>query len=419
MNRKTSWWMSALVGAAMLLSGCIVTSPGRSGGSNDDDWTCSCIPFFILKSNGTLVTPIFGYADWDQHWCLPLWYCDNGTFYSLPYMQGSCAWHPSATWWFSPVSLSFGEYSRWDAKHNNNGIVLLGIAGWDWTDYDDYSYHRKGDCEHQWWLWPLVGHALKVAPEQRKDEKQNEVWNRRTTSSMWWLSGLAGWEHDHETLVSSRFYPFYGWKKDAYFWSLLGGCSDTELWATPLVCVNRQKNQLEGGWIFPFGSHERSRDYGEKVAMLNRLVEAEDLKGNVNAKTNQPPKLPAPHCSSDTAWFFLWDDNSSIASFGWNDYVAQTNKCLVEFRRKIGNKLLFDYQSTRGRRYNFEAEEKLVKEEKTTVNLLGALYQYEFRQNLRNTKVYKNHRVLWRLWNWEETDMGFYFDLFYIPICRP
>jgi len=381
--------------------------------SNDDEWnfltfgglagavgtakdyrSSWCFPLWYENNRGVFVTALFGYSP-ESLWCFPLWYRDSDRFISLAYSSGRDPCDKVDTWWASPGLLSWGSTDVRRSWTTRRGRILLGLGGWTDRVYDTHA-------SQAWWAWPLVGRT--------QDAHSTDTWL---------LSGLVGWESGKDALRESHVYPLYDWEKDDHLLTLLGGSSREDIWLTPLVGIRREKNKHEGGWVFPFWSHKKNRDFDENLARLDRPTLPDCIKVKVETRTNNEAKIEhrlwakGPKGRDETVWFLLSDNDRSFYTYCWNSYWnAMTNDCGVTFRQKVGNRLLLNYESERKMRYDLKTKAKLSDKEEAEASFLVWLYQYEYDRDRLTDAAYARHRVLWRLWDWEDDDGDVALDVF-------
>ena len=82
--------------------------------------------------------------------------------------------------------------------------------------------------------------------------------------------------------------------------------------------------------------------------------------------------------------------------------------------RKIerGNDLLFKYEREREVAFSAIDRTKESDEETTDVSLLVWLYNYSRETSRMDADTYTQHRVLWRLWDWERKNGDVSLDVF-------
>ena len=81
-------------------------------------------------------------------------------------------------------------------------------------------------------------------------------------------------------------------------------------------------------------------------------------------------------------------------------------------RHKLGNKLVFNHESKRKVCFDTATREKISDSEEGDTSLLMLLYNGERRSDRVKGTSYASHRVLWKLWDWEEEDGDVALDVF-------
>lgn len=375
------------------------TLGGLAGAGRDEDGCRSswCFPLWYENSRGVFATALFGRSP-EAGWCFPFWYKDKDCFITLPYSRGRKGGNPDDTWWASPGLLSWGGTDRGLYGTDHEGFFFLGLAGWNWNDYGNGAEWRKS---HSWWAWPFGGHS-----------------ERTRSSSSWLLSGLVGWERENGSLDECYAFPFFGWERDDSFLTVLGGWTRHEIWLTPLVGINRASSKYEGGWVFPIWSHGRTRGFDENWAKLDSPTLPENIAVDIEVTTNKEGVVSqrligrGPYCLDETTWLLLSDNNRSFDVFGRDYSGSETNSCRVLFRHKVGNKLMLNCNFRREIRYDLKTKAKISDEEESEVSFLVSLYCCERNADRMKGETYARHRVLWKLWDWEEQDGAVALDVF-------
>ena len=380
-----------------------------------------CFPLWYENNEGVLATTLFGYAK-DSRWVFPLWYHDEDSVISLLYASGRSHNDPDDTWWASPGLLSWGGRNvskRTDedgvekTSVYTKGRILLGLGGWE---YDNYS---SGNYSSENWIFPLYF----------RDVSSWDAGTNVTTKTSF-LCSLIGWKHttkDGEGLYESHVYPLYDWEyydeKYSHFYSILGGWSNDEAFVTPFVGFKRAKSKESGGWVFPIWSHTKDRDYDEMYAKLfNASVLPEEVKISSTEHTNKVGAVESVtwsadgrYRSNDTTWFLLADNHRSISVSGW-DWIdvnkTEVPEARITYRHKLGNILFLNYESEREANYDMRTREKVADEESAEGSFLVWLYQYDYARNRMKDETYRRHRVLWKLWDWEESNGDVSLDVF-------
>jgi hypothetical protein len=118
-------------------------------------------------------------------------------------------------------------------------------------------------------------------------------------------------------------------------------------------------------------------------------------------------------------WVEGTDNTDWLLLFSWHDrvrghlgYGSKTNA--YELTRKVtrGHWLLLNYEYERKAEFSAIDRTKKLDEETTETSFLVWLYNYKWNQGRRKNDTYAQHRVLWRLWDWEEKNGDVALDVF-------
>ena len=171
--------------------------------------------------------------------------------------------------------------------------------------------------------------------------------------------------------------------------------------------------------------HERNCDFDEKTGWLDgeRLTDAVRFWTGVstnrvwNKETNTFDMVESrrrrashvyAHNESDWLLLFPWNDRVN-GSLGCGD---RTNSYKLARTINRGNGLLLDYDYTRKTAFSALDRSKQSDEEESESSFLIWLYNYRRENDLMGGGVYTQHRVLWRLWDWEEKNGDVSLDVF-------
>jgi len=368
-----------------------------------EDYRCSwTFPLWYEDNTGLFTTLIYGRTH-DSHWVFPLWYKGEKAFVSPFYAQGEDG---GKSWWATPALLSWGGSNRSGKYEKDDGTILLGLGGWyRWED----TSHEYGN----WWAFPFIQRNWNIPREaDREPSCETQV-----------AGYLSGWETVGDELKSLYVFPLFGWGDDGSWLTLLGGqvnCNGTtNTLITPLVGITSGKRT--GGWVFPIWSHDEDVDFDEKVALIDSPTLPDCVEVNVFTNDNEKSGcfgktyLSGRYFrSADETVVLLHDARHSIFGFDRGDcwYDSPTNTYGISEHYKRGNVLLFNYESRRTVSYDLKTRSKLSDDENSEASLLLWLYQYECNRDCATDEEYTRHRVLWRLWDWEEADGDISLDVF-------
>jgi hypothetical protein len=176
--------------------------------------------------------------------------------------------------------------------------------------------------------------------------------------------------------------------------------------------------------VFPLFNYKRDADFEEKESWLAAAKMQEDIKiwtrietndvWNSTTKTHESVVGPKQHAdyvsASDTKTHLLvFDNDKSI--HGRMPYGG-TNRYEMTERHKLGNKLVFNHESNRKVCFDTATREKISDSEEGDTSLLMLLYNGEHRSDTAKGTSYTSHKVLWKLWDWEEENGDVALDVF-------
>ena len=185
-----------------------------------------------------------------------------------------------------------------------------------------------------------------------------------------------------------------------------------------------KSGRKEGGWMFPLFNYKKDADFDEKESWLDEAKLPESVKVWTRIETNKVwnfekkaheevvgPKQHADYVSAyDTKTHLLVFDNDKSV-YGCAPYGV-TNRYEMTERHKLGNKLVFNHESNRKTCFDTATREKISDSEEGDTSLLLLLYNGEHRADKAKGTSYASHRVLWKLWDWEEEDGDVALDVF-------
>jgi hypothetical protein len=313
-----------------------------------------------------------------------------------------------------PPLFSWGES---ETNGNWSSFFLMGFGG----------ATKRGSRVEQW-----------VYPLYNRDEYTSRGTNQ--VCKTYFLMNLAGWESKDGGVESSYFFPLYGWKKDKslltplFYWNSdgslftpLGGRTidgaTTNVYVTPLVKAT--SGEKTGGMVFPLWKHEKNCGFDEKADWLDgeRLTDSVRIwtaietnrvwnmeKKCYDSVTSSCRRATAVYSEDKTDWLLL---------FPWNDYVrgtlgycSRTNSYYLTRRINRGASLLCKYEWAREATYSALDRSKQSDTENSDASFLIWLYNYKHENDLMKADAYTQHRVLWRLWDWEEKNGDVTLDVF-------
>ena len=399
-------------------------------------------------------------------WMFPLYYRDSESFYTLLYGR-----NPRRRWLFplyfdgeerTYITPLFGR----NKKEGSEWLLPL-----YWRDEDSFVtpvFGRSGDSS---WLVPLYFRSesgintpvVSVWDDAKKGERgffslpllSGATWATNSCERSWFaLAGLVGGSSD--ATGADRWgwaFPLFIRNAGNSFYSLPyswdgGGCATTNTYfAAGLAGV--RSGQKEGGWLFPVFDKKKDADFDEKVAWLDRDTLPDDIRFSMRVVTNMEwnanlrkmegvarDLVSAPSFySQDTRSYFLFADNDRwlTCDIDWSDYLmdkrplrrkregeadpkkkrpADQASYEMQLRHERGNRLLFKQTGTRTVAFDSLTRRKTKDEESGAASFLMFLYQNERRADRVKGTSYASHRVLWKLWDWEEENGDVALDVF-------
>ena len=329
------------------------------------------------------------------NWCFPLWYWNSkGTFVTTVFGRWKSGWA-------APPLLSWGE-----SKENGdwNSFFLLGLGG----------ATKRGSKVEQW-AFPLYNR------EKYTSRGTNQVCDTHL------ILNLVGWETKDEKLESSYTFPLFYWNRNGSLLTPLGGRmvdgGTTNIYVTPLVRAT--SGEKTGGMVFPLWEHEKHSGFGEKTNWLDseRLPDAVRIWTGVetnrvwNKEKNAYDSVESKRRRASSV--YAYNQADWLLLFPWHDrvngnlgYGDSTNSYKLARTIRRGNGLLLDYDYTRKATYSALDRSKQSDKEESEVSFLIWLYSYDGATDLMKSKVRSRHRVLWKLWDWQEENGNVSLDVF-------
>ena len=346
-------------------------------------------PVYFDGEERTYITPLYGRNKKDgSDWLIPL-YCRNKESFITP-LYGKSG---DASWLFplycrDESQFNSPVYSYWDdAKKGTRGffsLPLLSGANWETNSYDKTWFTLAG----------LVGGSSNASGSHKTN----------------WALPLFFRE------AGESFYSI------PYGWSGGGSAYTNTYFAAGLAGL--KSGETEGGWMFPLYKKEASADYSAKSAWMDAEKLPDDIKMWTATWTNRvwnssreaydrtvEQRMQATDVwAKDVRTAFLFSDNDRHLNGGL-PYGA-TNRYEMTERHKLGNKLVFNHESKRKVCFDTATREKISDSEEGDTSLLMLLYNGEHRSDKAKGTSYASHRVLWKLWDWEEEDGDVALDVF-------
>ena len=405
---------------------------GRKGGSH---WV---LPFYY-RSEKSFVTSLFGWSG-DADWAVPFYWRDNRTFASLPY------WRHLGSDGEIDAAFSLPLLSGYERDHKSGDrllYLLMGLGGHVWNDetggaswafplyYSDReSFYTLlyGHNPRRTWLFPVYfggEDRTYITPLYGRNRKDGSDWlvplyYRNKESFITPFYGRSG--------TCSWMLPLYLREKERSFYSLPygwsgGGSSNTNTYFAAGL-AGLKSGRKEGGWMFPLFNYKKDSDFDEKESWLDEAKLPESVKvwteietnkvWNSTKKTYESVVEPKPHAtyvsaSNTKTHLLVFDNDKSL--FGWAP-CGVTNCYELTAKHKLGNKLVFNHESNREVCFDTTTREKISDSEEGDTSLLMFLYNGEHRSDKAKGTSYTSHRVLWKLWDWEEENGDVALDVF-------
>ena len=374
-------------------------------------------------------------------WVFPLFYKDRESFYTLLYGR-----NPRRTWLF-PVYFDGEErtyitplYGR-NKKDGSNWLIPLYYRNKE--SFITPLYGRSGDAE---WLFPLYcrdesqfnSPVYSYWDDVKKGTRgffslpllSGANWETNSCDNTWFtLAGLVGGSSNasgsHKTNWALPL--FFREAGESFYsipfgWSGGGSAYTNTYFAAGLAGLKSGKK--EGGWIFPIYKREADVGYSAKSAWMDAEKLPDDIKMWTATWTNRVwnssreayDRIVEQRMQATDVWAkdvrtaFLFSDNDRHLNGGL-PYGA-TNRYEMTERHKLGNKLVFNHESKRKVCFDTATREKISDSEEGDTSLLMLLYNGEHRSDKAKGTSYASHRVLWKLWDWEEEDGDVALDVF-------
>ena len=346
-------------------------------------------PVYFDGEERTYITPLYGRNKKDgSDWLIPLYYRNKESFITPLYGRSG-----EASWLFplycrDESQFNSPVYSYWDdAKKGTRGffsLPLLSGANWE-----------TNSCDKTWFtLAGLVGGSSNASGSHKTN----------------WALPLFLRE-EGESFYSIPF----GWSG--------GGSAYTNTYFAAGL-AGFKSGRKEGGWMFPLFNYKKDADFDEKESWLAAAKMPEDIKiwtrietndvWNSTTKTHESVVGPKQHAdyvsASDTKTHLLVFDNDKSV-YGCAPY-GTTNRYEMTERHKLGNKLVFNHESNRKVCFDTATREKISDSEEGDTSLLLLLYNGEHRADTVKGTSYTSHKVLWKLWDWEEENGDVALDVF-------
>lgn len=346
-------------------------------------------PVYFDGEERTYITPLYGRNKKDgSDWLIPLYYRNKESFITPLYGKSG-----EASWLFplycrDESQFNSPVYSYWDdAKKGTRGffsLPLLSGANWETNSYDKTWFTLAG----------LVGGSSNASGSHKTN----------------WALPLFLREE------GESFYSI------PFGWSGGGSAYTNTYFAAGLAGL--KSGRKEGGWMFPLFNYKKDADFDEKESWLDEAKLPESVKVWTRIETNKVwnfekkaheevvgPKQHADYVSAyDTKTHLLVFDNDKSV-YGCAPYGV-TNRYEMTERHKLGNKLVFNHESNRKVCFDTATREKISDSEEGDTSLLMLLYNGEHRADKAKGTSYTSHKVLWKLWDWEEENGDVALDVF-------
>lgn len=430
------WLMPVLMSGSFSRDGVSRTGLflNAAGWVSDDTGFFSswCAPLYYADNEGLIITPLYGRNKTSQ-WCFPLWYNDANALYS-PLWCTKKNGDGSLKAWFSPVLLS-GCTTRQDGAHEAR--LLLGLGGAEWGGANGARsswlfplyYEDNGGS----FVTPIAGRAGKknwMLPLYWYDREDGDFvslpylrfQNDRRTSYVippllsWYTAYEGGADERHALLLyghknNAEGKTIYDFLAPLYFYdgtshdfrSLIYGRnsgSGKTWWMTPLV--GTYSGTKSGGWFFPLFHRKADADYGRYGSCLDAdCLSQEVMADSFSSKVTGSVLLGSDHDRTVKGY-----EMSRPAGQTW------TKLYQVEETSKRGNKLVFNHTSDRTVFFDRQTGRRVDERMSSETMALGGLFSRTHKADTEAGTSHTRTRVLWKLWDREETDGHVTLDAF-------
>lgn len=419
----------------LLLSGGVYRDGSRTNGfllnaagwrTDDNGFAMSwCFPFYYADNDGTFITPLYGHNK-TSRWCFPLWYSDETSVYS-PLWCAQKDEDGSLERWFVPPLLS-GCTTKKDGTHEAR--FLLGLGGAEWggrsgtrSSWAFPFYYEDNDgtfvtplCGRNGrtnWVLPLYFYDGDCGDFVSLPYMKLSHGDRSNTYAIppllsWYTAYKNGADERHALLLyghknDSRgdtewdfllpFYYYDGVSGD--FRSLIYGrdsAEDRAWWLTPLV--GTYTGEKSGGWIFPLFNRKKDATFDRDLGYLeSETLPKEVMETSVRSKVTGSVLIGSDHDHSVSG-------RSSGGYYEMSESSKQGNRIL--FNHELDHRVSFD--RTTGKRVG-----ESINSETTA---LCGLFHREHEANTLKGTSHTHTRVLWKLWDREETNGDVMLDAF-------
>ena len=412
-------------------------------GYERDDKTGNRLLYLLMGLGGHVWNDKTGGAGW----LFPFYYRDRESFYTLLYGR-----NPRRSWLF-PVYFDGEErtyitplYGR-NKKDGSSWLFPL-----YYRDKESFVTPLCGKSGSTSWLLPIYtksDEGLNTIPFSYWDDAKKGTrgffslpllsgasWATNSRSHTWIaLAGFVGGGSDATGLRKKQWtIPLYCRDKDSFYsipYSYDGGGASTNVYLAAGLAGIRS-GARKGGWLFPIFNYKKDADFEDKMAWMNAPKLPDEVKiwtetvtnwvWNSDARRREDKVKEETRASSfysfnNKTHLLVSDNDSTFSAFrrygvSYKRGAASTNLYFMTLDRKIGNRLLFRYTGERSVSFDIGTRERTGDEESGEASLFFFLYNYEHRADRFKSTSYTSHRVLWRLWHWEEENGDVSLDVF-------
>ena len=349
------------------------------------------------------------------HWVLPFYYANRSGLYSIPWSRfGSFDGEDVVDAYMCGLggrTAADGEYgSSWAIPfyYHEPGRLVTPLFGWDdGSDWIMPLYYRGDDLlftlPYASWSDSDTGTSgFLSAPLLTW-----ATWSTNSCRSSWGtLAGLVGAKSNATgERRGSWAFPLYTSDAGRSFWSLPygwtgGGTSRTNTWwATPLV--GTRSGDASGWWAFPLYSSREDASFEGLFPLPSEKALSPDVA------------LRRSFYAQDSVDVLLLGHSSRSVS-GSRGYGPASNRYEVVSSRRLGTRLpsFSGRKSRRRAKYDIETRRKLSDEESDEMSFLWPLYRYSRSADLMSGRSATRHSVLWKLWDWKDSDGDVSLDAF-------
>ena len=354
------------------------------------DDMCVIPPLLTVIEGHDFGNPLFGWCD-SCNWCVPLWYKDDRVLMTLPY---SMWWDANGKWQGSfvlPLLTCFestGNFASilWGKTYGENWLLPL----W-WKDERKFVsplWYREEEANGVTYAVPPLLSWMKLS--ERGDAKLR------------FLLGLGGVNtRTNGEIDCSWAFPFF-YCDDRGFVSLpFAHLKNDATFVTPFVGVTHREHE-KGAWLWPIGgwTNDDRMEAAEAQMNADRLdseigVEKREVVLSKD-RTHSWHEVTGGIDAHDSSWL-LSGLSTGDRRIGWSaDDEAVTAKDESDF----GNIFAYKRECCRSVKFDVKTREKLSDEEKAESGVF-CNFLWHSKHEASKGHEYDMKSILWRFWHYE------------------